>query len=289
MRLIRGGAITSELTTVAAYGVLILSAALGLWTLSSALAIGGVLGSLFFAAAFLGLAFDVVDLFRLTSGELSPEDYLVEMAVGLLLEAGLGGLGDVARRLGVGRLADEVIQRVIRQLDELSDGAASRLLRRCTLLVHSVGVVNAQSCIIAEDIVRSGVDVKSLADFDNVAEKYGTDIAKQLLNHKFYSTEKGARERIAKLMLEVSGIKELQNLVRSTARPVRDHWGDAYELQNASNLLKDGFTILDPSKGDFRGVRAIEVEFEVGGFTKDGEPIILTLDPPVQRQYLSIL
>ena len=166
--------------------MLILSAALGLWTLSSALAIGGVLGSLFFAAAFLGLAFDVIDLFRLTSGELSPEDYLVEMAVGLLLEAALGGLGKVARRLGVGRLADEVVQRVIRQLDEATGGAIGRLLRRCTLSVQSAEVDNAQNCITAEDIIRSGVDVESLADFDSVAEKYGIDIAQQLLNKEYF-------------------------------------------------------------------------------------------------------
>ena len=106
--------------------MLIFSAALGVWALTNALAIGGVLGSLFFAAAILGLAFDVIDLFRLTSGNLSPEDYLIEMAAGLLLEAALGGLSEVAGKVLIRSLPPEVIQRIIRQIDELTGGLANR-------------------------------------------------------------------------------------------------------------------------------------------------------------------
>ena len=90
-------------------------------------------------------------------------------------------------------------------------------------------------------------------------------------------------------MIEVSDIEELNELIRRTARPNRRHWGDAYELHHSDKLSKNGFTILDPDEGKFIDTkdqqRAVEIEYEVNGFTEDGEPIIETFDPPTRRDY----
>ncbi len=255
--MVEGGAITSELTTTAAYGVLILSAALGVWTLSSALAIGGVLGSLFFAAAFLGLAFDVVDLFRLTSGELSPEDYLVEMAAGLLLEAALGGLGDVARRLGVGQLADEVVQRVIRQWDEVTDGAIGRLMRGCPI-VAVASVVAAGPCVNIKKLLEEGVTaeeirllvVNSRAEeiFARFPEQMqvtndlfisGEDIFEQLLiNDDLFADPRIAQEAVELILNapRVNNAKFSENLASTVWAAIsRENYGYLYELKRALN------------------------------------------------------
>ena len=242
VRLIEGGAITSELTTIAAYGVLILSAALGLWTLSSALAIGGVLGSLFFAAAFLGLAFDVLDLFRLTSGELSPEDYLVEMAVGLLLEAGLGGLGEVLRRVGVGNLSKSVIERVVRQLDEWTGGITAQLRRTCAYAADSVP---QQICpgLSAEEIVKYSQFVttkgawESLAGLSELITSRGGNggaAVRRLLRNK--EALKGGSDRIeaiARIILDAPKVPGFDEVVE---RALDQNRGFPYELRRAIAL-----------------------------------------------------
>ncbi len=236
--------------------MLILSAALGVWTLSSALVIGGVLGSLFFAAAFLGLAFDVVDLFRLTSGELSPEDYLVEMAVGLLLEAALGGLGDVARRLGVGRLADEVVQRVIRQLDEATGGAIGRLTRGCP--ISTVTAAAAGPCIDIEKLLEEGVTAEEIrllvvnGRAEELFEKFpdtvqvtgdlfisGEEILEELLtNDRLFADPRIAQEAL-ELILDaptVNNPKFSENLASTVWAAIsRENYGYLYELKRALN------------------------------------------------------
>ncbi len=286
VRLIEGGAITSELTTIAAYGVLILSAVLGVWTLSSALAIGGVLGSLFFAAAFLGLAFDVVDLFRLTSGELSPEDYLVEMAVGLLLEAALGGLGDVARRLGVGRLADEVVQRVIRQLDEATGGAIGRLIRSC-------GVVAAWSDVVAQDnacfdieelLKRKRFDQVTLdairVHSDQILEKFpeqGASYVERLLKNSMLSKQANVDEamRLIHQAPEADGLEDAINIALNNTNP-----GFIYQLKRAYDLANP------PNPADaYRIVRygkpvPYTVTQEVYGVDAAGVPLVRALSEP---------
>ncbi len=285
VRLIEGGAITSELTTIAAYGVLILSAALGVWTLSSALAIGGVLGSLFFAAAFLGLAFDVVDLFRLTSGELSPEDYLVEMAVGLLLEAALGGLGDAARRLGVGQLADEVVQRVIRQLDEATGGAIGRLIRSCGV-VAAWSDVSAQDepCFDVEELLRNGrfseATRKAIRDHaDSILERYpneGASYIEAVLNNRLLR-KPGNVDRVMKILRDVPDAPGLDVAIRGAVE--RPNTGYIYQLQRAVDLKEEGYTILG-----YERPFAPTIEREVVGF-ENGVPVLEAVDPPRPRDY----
>ncbi len=257
MRLIEGGAITSELTTIAAYGVLILSAALGLWTLSSALAIGGVLGSLFFAAAFLGLAFDVLDLFRLTSGELSPEDYLVEMAVGLLLEAGLGGLGDIVRRIGAANLASEIVQRVVRQLDEWTGGATLRLRQVCVTASGAL-VVPAQQCagLTDQEIVEYSQFVttrsawEQLDAFSQLMTSRGGDggeAVRRLLNNNAITRGGSGRiEAIARTIVDAPKVDGFDAVVEKVLNQTRNV-GFPYELRRA-------IALHNPSNG----VRVVE-------------------------------
>ena len=266
--------------------MLILSAALGVWTLSSALAIGGVLGSLFFAAAFLGLAFDVVDLFRLTSGELSPEDYLVEMVVGLLLEAALGGLGDVARRLGVGRLADEVVQRVIRQLDEATGGAIGRLIRSC-------GVVAAWSDVVAQDnacfdieelLKRKRFDQVTLdairVHSDQILEKFpeqGASYVERLLKNSMLSKQANVDEamRLIHQAPEADGLEDAINIALNNTNP-----GFIYQLKRAYDLANP------PNPADaYRIVRygkpvPYTVTQEVYGVDAAGVPLVRALSEP---------
>ncbi len=260
--------------------MLILSASLGVWALSSALAIGGVLGSLFFAAAFLGLAFDVVDLFRLTSGELTPEDYLVEMAVGLLLEAALGGLGDVARRLGVGQLADEVVQRVIRQLDEVTDGAIGRLIRSCGVVAAWLDSVPQNDCFDVEALLRS----KNLgqakreairANVDQILDKFpneGANYIKALLRNKL--AKPNDFKRAIELIHTAPKADELDRAIRDAVD--RENYGFIYQLQRAVDLEKlENYRIAE-----YEIQTRVLVAEEAIDFASDGRPITRQLDEP---------
>ncbi len=258
--------------------MLILSAALGLWTLSSALAIGGVLGSLFFAAAFLGLAFDVLDLFRLTSGELSPEDYLVEMAVGLLLEAALGGLGDVVRRLGVGQLADEVIQRVIRQMDELTGGLASRWTK-----VVCPADVQSQPCAFLSEV--------EYAEFNLRVPNIETQQLLDSLLESNFLTNKQARaialntgwtpEQVKATLSAIENAPGAPNKdgFRSTINSFvnQENPGNAYELVRARNNVDAG-EILKRYGGEYpvKFPKVVRIE---NGQPVFGEEVISKLVP----------
>lgn len=256
-----GGSLWDILKTIGAYAWLAINMGLdlmGIW--------GGILllltpdptlltkaaGIALIVANLAALGFDIADLWGLVNGSKSEQEYIGEQLTGLIINAMLKRLGIAAAARIAKELGEDAIPRIMRQLDDLTDGAVSRLLGSCTastgrvpglaspLLASCPGFTPDEILLATEKLGISETGWKALADVADAYNARGVDgaaMVRGLLNNAII-TRQGADviEAVAKDMMSAPRRGPLDPDKIINAMLNNGNLGHAYELRRAIAL-----------------------------------------------------
>jgi hypothetical protein len=261
---VSGGSLWDVLTTIAAYTWLGINFGLDLWGVWAGIGLlllpeptflSDVLGIALIIGSLASLGFDVSDLQGLLSGDVSAQQYVADQITGLILEAILKRVGLAAAARLLDELGPSEAARIVNKIDDLTDGAADSLRAR--------GFTDT-------DIIRMterGINTESgLRTFDDLAQRFGVDDARALLNND-YIAGKGALDDVARAALDAPVAPGLEDTIQRALS--RNDFGYAYELQRAAAHAGDNVTGYG---------QRIDVTFNrVTDFDANGNPIISTV------------
>ncbi|NTU64432.1 MAG: hypothetical protein HGB05_13795, partial [Chloroflexi bacterium] len=264
MRTISGGSLWDILTTIGAYAWLAVNFGLDLWVLWAGIGLllvpeptllTKLAGIALIVGSLASLGFDVADLTDLISGDLSAQQYIGEQITGLILEAILKRVGLAAAARIIDELGPGATRKVVQQIDNITEGAADQLIRR--------GFTDAD---IVNMTQRGLVSEGSLRTMDDLANRFGIDEARRLLNND-YIANKGAIEAVARAALDAPPAPGLTDTIEKALS--RGDFGYAYELQRA---VANGSDVVGYGQ-------RVDVDFQrITGFNPDGSPILGPLD-----------
>ena len=264
---ISGGSLWDILKTVGAYAWLAINFGLDLWGVWAGIALllvpeptllTKLAGIGLIVANLVALGFDVADLSDLISGDLSASQYVGEQVTGLIIQAILARVGLKAAARIIDDIGPSAISKVVSQIDNLTDGLASRLIGR--------GFDAADVVRMTE---RGLTSREALQAMDDVANRFGLDDARRLLSNDWIA-EKGALEAVARAARDAPDAAGLDDTIAKAIS--RNDFGYAYELRRAATHAGVGDVVEGYG-------RQVDVDFQrITGFDANGNPILGALD-----------
>jgi hypothetical protein len=281
-----GGSLWDLLKTIAAYFLALLNIGLDVWGFVSAIGIilaaatplGLVLGGFLLIASLVALGFDLADLSRLISGEVSTDQYLAEQALNLVIGAVLKKLGIAAFAKIVDKLDDKFAKALVDQVRKLICGAlVVGVALTGSAQMAQAAAPNIGCASVIDDLLARGLTNKDMARLltklpanqwqliGDVATKVNdVNIVRQLINNDYF-LKKGAVERVARAIVDAPVGSGLSDTIQKAVS--RGDFGYAYELVRAVANKNAGATVTGYGQ-------RISVSFQrITGFAPDGSPI----------------
>jgi len=260
-----GGAIWETLRAIAAYALLGLNIGLDLWGIWSGISLLLIptpltigLGLALIAANLVALGFDIADLTDLVSGDKAASQYLGEQLTGLLIEAILKRIGIAAAADIVRRIGPDAVNRVVRQMDNLTGGAIRRLMGACASLALVAAVaappVEAQALcpgLSPDEVVNyaqrvGGVrnwqtlaDLATMIDGRGIQNFSGAAAVRRLLEHPDINANPSRIQAVARAIIDAPKVDGYNNLLQSAVSSL----GGSFQFQRAIANQAVGATV----------------------------------------------
>jgi transglutaminase-like putative cysteine protease len=275
---LNGGSFWDTLQEIAAYAMLAVNMGLDVWGIVAGIGLlltpeptllTKVAGIALITSSLAALGFDIADLMDLVGGDREASQYLGEQINGLIVQAllkrlGIAAAGRIAQRLGPG--GSEL---VLRQIDDVTGGAASRLTRQCPgAAAPDVGcnfLTQEQFYELWARLPPLPRSQQILDALDDVAATYGDNVARQFATNRFFSGD-----QLGKILDAIQGAPPARGLNDVIAAGSRaNNPGNIFELVRARANVDDGLELLEYG-------RKVEVEFLPVVRVVNGAPIFGT-------------
>jgi hypothetical protein len=284
-----GGSLTETLDSIAAYAMLAINMGLDVWGLVAGISLllvpeptlmTKVAGLALIASSLAALGFDVADLMDLVSGDISASQYIGEQVSGLIVQAILKRVGIAAASRIIDRIGPGAMDTLLRQVDDLTGGAITRLRASCSMVAEAAGVATvapvawiaisppqpAQICpgLTPEEIVQyshrvgSAENWETLADLSDLVSSRtlpgppmsGGEAVRTLLNNTVMIKNPAQLQRVARAILDAprqingADIPGYDAVLRGSVGSI----GGAWQFHVAKQYQDAGEVILEYEK-----------------------------------------